>query len=94
MEEREYSTIPGSVPATRAALSHSTTQTNPTVKRGIPQKKTKVKKQPKEKAEDKDSQTDPKDNSTHALSVSNDIFTQIDNFDIYIYIYIYIYVTH
>ena len=43
VKEREYSTIPGSVAATRAALSHSTAQTNPTVKRGIPHKKTKVK---------------------------------------------------
>ena len=60
VEEWEYSTIPGSVAATRAALSYSTAQTNPTVKRGIPHK-TKVKKLPKEKAKDKASQTDSKD---------------------------------
>ena len=62
MEEREYSTVPGSAVATRAALSYSTTQSNSTVKRGIAHKKTKVKKLPKEKAQDKASQTDPKDN--------------------------------
>ena len=52
---------PASVATTKAALSYSTTQTNPTVERGIPHKKTKVKKLPKEKVEDKASQTDPKD---------------------------------
>ena len=50
VEEWEYNTVPGSVAATRAALSYSTAQTNPTVKRGISCKQTKVKKLPKEKA--------------------------------------------
>ena len=61
IEEREYNTVPGSVAATRAALSHSTAQANPTVERGISCKKTKVKKLPKEKANDNSSQTDLKD---------------------------------
>ena len=33
-EEREYGTIPGSVPATLAALAHRTAQPNPLVPRG------------------------------------------------------------
>ena len=61
MEEREYSTVPGSAVATRAALSYSTAQSNPTVERGTAHKKTEVK-LPKEKAQDKASQMDPKDN--------------------------------
>ena len=52
-EERHYGTIPSSALATRAALSHSTAQTNPTVERYSPHQKTKVKKLPKEKAKDK-----------------------------------------
>ena len=35
-EERVYGTIKGSAQATRAALSHSTAQCNPTVERGPP----------------------------------------------------------
>ena len=31
VKERQYNTIPGSVTATRIALSHSRTQANPTV---------------------------------------------------------------
>ena len=62
IEEREYSMVPGSAVATRTALSCLTAQSNPTVKRGIIHKKTKVKKLPKEKAQDKASQTDPEDN--------------------------------
>ena len=34
VEERHYGTIPGSVLATQAALSHSCAQANPTVERG------------------------------------------------------------
>ena len=34
VEERHYDTIPGSVLATQAALSHSWAQANPTVERG------------------------------------------------------------
>ena len=36
VEERQYNTIPGSVMATRIALSHSRVQANPTVERGPP----------------------------------------------------------
>ena len=57
-EERHYNSIPGSAIATRAELSHSTAQTNPTMGRGPP--KTKVKKLPQGKAKDKSSQTDTK----------------------------------
>ena len=60
-EERHHGTIPSSASVTRAALSHSTAQTNPTVKRGPPCQKTKVKKLPKENAEDKASQADSKE---------------------------------
>ena len=49
VEERPYGTIPGSVLATQAALSHSRAQANPTVERG-PSCTVKVKKLPKEKA--------------------------------------------
>ena len=34
VEERHYGTIPGSVIATQAALTHSWVQANPTVERG------------------------------------------------------------
>ena len=61
VEERHYGTIPSSALATRAVLSHSTAQTNPTVERYPPHQKTKVKKLPKEKAKDKASQTDSKE---------------------------------
>ena len=37
-EERIYGTIRGSAQATQVALSHSRAQTNPTVKRGPPQR--------------------------------------------------------
>ena len=36
VEERQYNTIPGSVTATRIALSHSRAQMNPTVESGPP----------------------------------------------------------
>ena len=57
VEERHYGTIPGSVLATQAALSHSRAQANPTVERG-PSHTVRVKKLPKEKATDKSTQTD------------------------------------
>ena len=53
VEERHYGTIPSSALTTRVALSHSTAQTNPTVERYPPHQKTKVKKLPKEKDEDR-----------------------------------------
>ena len=55
-EERHYKTIHGSALATQIALSHSRAQTNPTVERG-PSHKVRIKKLPKDKAEDKSTQT-------------------------------------
>ena len=55
-EERHYGTIHGSALATQIALSHSRAQTNPAVKRG-PSHKVRIKKLPKDKAEDKSTQT-------------------------------------
>ena len=57
VEERHYGTIPGSVLATQAALSHPRTQANPTVPRGSSHTK-RVKKLSKERAADKSTQTD------------------------------------
>ena len=55
-EERHYRTIPGSALATQITLNHSRAQVNPTVKRG-PSHKIRIKKLPKDKAEDKSTQT-------------------------------------
>ena len=55
-EERHYGTIHGSALATQIALSHSRAQANPTVERG-PSCKVRIKKLPKEKAQDKSTQT-------------------------------------
>ena len=55
-EERFYGTIKGSAQATQAALSHTTTQFNPTVERGLP-KQPKIKKLSKEQASDITMQT-------------------------------------
>ena len=55
-EERHYGTIPGSALAKYIVLSHSRAQANPTVERG-PSHKVRIKKLPKEKAEDKSTQT-------------------------------------
>ena len=57
VEERHYRTILGSALATQIALSHSRAQANPTVERGS-SCKVRVKKLPKEKAEDKSTQTE------------------------------------
>ena len=57
VEERHYGTIPGSVLATQATLSHSRVQANPTVERG-PNHMVRVKKLPKDKTTDKSTQTD------------------------------------
>ena len=59
-EERFYDTIKGSAQATQAVLSYTTAQCNPTVERG-PDRKPKIKPLPKEKAEDKTTQTPEKD---------------------------------
>ena len=58
-EERHYGTIHGSALATQIALSHSRAQANPTVERG-PSCKVRIKKLPKEKAQDKSTQTSKK----------------------------------
>ena len=59
-EERVYGTIKGSTQATRAVLSHTTMQSNPTVERG-PLKQPKIKKLSKEQAVDKAMQTQDKE---------------------------------
>ena len=59
-EERLYGTIKGSMLATQVALSHTTTQCNQTVERGLP-KHPKIKKLSKEQASDKTTQTKEKD---------------------------------
>ena len=55
--------IRGSTQATQAALSHSRVQTNPTVEGGPPQRP-KMKKLPKDKAAEKDTQTKDKEKQT------------------------------
>ena len=55
-EERLYGTIPISALAMHIALSHSTAQANPTVERGSTHK-VRIKKLPKDKAENKLTQT-------------------------------------
>ena len=59
-EERVYGTIKGSTQVTQVALSHTTTQCNPTVDRGL-LKQPKIKKLSKEQASDKTTQTKEKD---------------------------------
>ena len=54
-EGRHYGTIHGSALATQIALSHSRAQVNQAVERG-PSCKVRIKKLPKEKAEDKSTQ--------------------------------------
>ena len=55
-EEKHYGTIHGLALATQIALSYSRAQKNPPVKRG-PNRKVRIKKLPKDKAEDKTTQT-------------------------------------
>ena len=59
-KERTYGALRGSAQATQAALSHSRVQTNLTVERGPPQRP-KIKKLPRDKAVDKDTQTKDKE---------------------------------
>ena len=54
IEEKQYNTIPGSAIATQIALSHSRAQMNPTMERGPPRQKTKIK---KPSTEDKKAET-------------------------------------
>ena len=60
-EERHYRTIHGSALATQIALSHSRTQTTPTIERG-PNCKVRIKKLSKDKAEDKTTQASRRKN--------------------------------
>ena len=60
VEERQYNTIPGSATATRIALSHSRAQANPTIERGPPHWKVKVKKPTTDKTKAKSSDTEHK----------------------------------
>ena len=62
-EERDYGTIRGSALATQIALSHSRVQGNPTVKGG-PSCKVRINKLPKDKVEDKSTQTSKKEKQT------------------------------
>ena len=64
LEERHYGTITGLAIATRAALSHSTAQCNPTVEQGLQSRKTMIKKFPSQKATDKTTQTNKTDKET------------------------------
>ena len=59
-EERLYNTIKGLPQATQAALAYTMAQCNPTVERG-PARQPKIKLLPKEKAEEKMTQTQGKD---------------------------------
>ena len=61
-EERLYDTIKGSAQATQAALAYTMAQCHSTVERG-PDRKVKIKPLPKEKAEDKTTQTQGKNKS-------------------------------
>ena len=61
-EGRFYDTIKGLAQAIQAALLYTTAQCNSTVERG-PDRKPKIKPLPKEKAEDKTTQTQEKDKS-------------------------------
>ena len=62
-EERHYGTICGSALATQIALSHSRAQANPMVKRG-PNHRVRIKKLPKDKTEDKTTQTSKEEKQT------------------------------
>ena len=62
-EERQYGMIKGSTQATQAALSHYRVQTDPTVERGPP-RRPKIKKLPRDKATEKDTQTKDKEKQT------------------------------
>ena len=55
-EERHYGTMCGSALATQIAFSHCEAQNNSTVKRG-PSHKVRIKRLPKDKAEDKSTKT-------------------------------------
>ena len=61
-EESFYNTIKESAQATQAALAYTMAQCNPTVKRG-PDRQSKLKPLPKDKAQDKMTQTQGKDKS-------------------------------
>ena len=56
LQQRHFGTLHGSALATQITLSHSRAQSNPMVERG-PNCKVRIKKLPKEKAQDKSTQT-------------------------------------
>ena len=62
-EERQYGMIKGSTQGTQAALLHSRVQTSPTVERGPPWRP-KTKKLPSNKAAEKGTQTEDKEEQT------------------------------
>ena len=61
VEERQYSTIPGSAIATHITLSYSRAQVNPTIERGPPHQKAKTNKPSAEKTKTETSSTSHKD---------------------------------
>ena len=61
VQERQYNTIPGSAIATHIALSYSRAQANPSIERGPPHQKVKVKKSSAEKTKAEASGTPHKD---------------------------------
>ena len=61
-EEQHYNTIRGSAQATQATHSYTTAQCNPTVKRGPP-RQPRIRQLPKDKAQDKTTQTKDKEKS-------------------------------
>ena len=61
--ERHYGKIWGSTIATHIVLSHSRAQANPTIERGLA-RNVRIKKLPKEKAEDKSTQTNKQEKET------------------------------
>ena len=67
VEERQYNTIPGSVTATRIALSYSRVQANRTVERGQPCQKSKVNKPSTDKTKARSSDTKHKANNDQLL---------------------------
>ena len=77
-EERHYGTIHGSALATQIALSHFRAQATPTVERG-PSRKVRIKKLPKEKAQDKSTQTskETKQNNLWQVHICTDNFAYV-----------------
>ena len=66
-EERQKNTIPGSAIATQIALSYRRAQVNPTMERGPPRQKVKIKKPSAEETKIETSSTSHKDNNDQSL---------------------------